>query len=87
MAYVPKRGDALMFFDVKPDYKTTDEHSMHTGCPVVAGVKWNAVKWIHGTPFRRTYLCTCRPVLVTSLSVHMTLLFVMFISPNWLNLC
>ncbi|EFJ42276.1 hypothetical protein VOLCADRAFT_67269 [Volvox carteri f. nagariensis] len=53
VAYKPKRGDALMFFDVKPDYTTTDGHSMHTGCPVVAGVKWNAVKWIHGTPFRR----------------------------------
>lgn len=30
----------------------TDEHSMHTGCPVVEGVKWNAVKWLHGKPFR-----------------------------------
>ena len=25
---------------------------MHTGCPVVSGVKWNAVKWIHGKVFR-----------------------------------
>jgi len=25
---------------------------MHTGCPVVEGIKWNAVKWIHGIPFR-----------------------------------
>ncbi|KAG2489361.1 hypothetical protein HYH03_012191 [Edaphochlamys debaryana] len=52
VAYKPKRGDALMFFDMQPDYKQTDTHSMHTGCPVVAGVKWNAVKWIHGKPFR-----------------------------------
>ncbi|GIL49191.1 hypothetical protein Vafri_5341 [Volvox africanus] len=52
VAYKPKCGDALMFFDLMPDYTTTDGHSMHTGCPVVEGVKWNAVKWIHGTPFR-----------------------------------
>ncbi|GFR51271.1 hypothetical protein Agub_g13579 [Astrephomene gubernaculifera] len=52
VAYRPKRGDALMFFDTKPDYMNGDGHSMHTGCPVVAGVKWNAVKWIHGVPFR-----------------------------------
>lgn len=35
-----------------PDYKSEDINSMHTGCPVVEGVKWNAVKWIHGIPFR-----------------------------------
>lgn len=52
VAYKPKRGDALLFFDTKPNYKDTDEHSMHTGCPVVEGVKWNAVKWLHGKPFR-----------------------------------
>ncbi|KAG2447122.1 hypothetical protein HYH02_007868 [Chlamydomonas schloesseri] len=52
VAYRPKRGDALMFFDTLPDYKQQDIHSMHTGCPVVEGVKWNAVKWLHGTPFR-----------------------------------
>ncbi|KAG2444390.1 hypothetical protein HXX76_001143 [Chlamydomonas incerta] len=52
VAYKPKRGDALLFFDTKPDYVSTDESSMHTGCPVVEGVKWNAVKWLHGTPFR-----------------------------------
>ncbi|KAL6752059.1 hypothetical protein V8C86DRAFT_2764411 [Haematococcus lacustris] len=52
VAYKPKRGDALMFYDLKPDYQTTDSNSMHTGCPVVKGVKWNAVKWLHGKPFR-----------------------------------
>ncbi len=51
VAYKPKMGDALMFYDMKPDYKMADEMSEHTGCPVVQGVKWNAVKWIHGKPF------------------------------------
>ena len=52
VAYRPKRGDAIMFYDQLPDYKQEDAMSMHTGCPVVEGVKWNAVKWIHGVPFR-----------------------------------
>jgi hypothetical protein len=26
---------------------------MHTGCPVLKGVKWTATKWIHAKPFRR----------------------------------
>ena len=56
VAYKPKRGDALLFFDMKPDYISTDESSMHTGCPVVEGVKWNAVKWLHGVPFRREWV-------------------------------
>lgn len=52
VAYKPVMGDALMFYDLNPDYKNGDSYSTHTGCPVVKGVKWNAVKWIHGIPFR-----------------------------------
>ncbi|KAG2495660.1 hypothetical protein HYH03_006260 [Edaphochlamys debaryana] len=47
----PKRGDALIFYDLKPDFKTLDPNGRHTGCPVIKGVKWNAVKWIHGKPY------------------------------------
>ncbi len=52
VAYKPKMGDALMFYDRTPDYLNADPFSTHTGCPVIEGVKWNAVKWIHGKPFR-----------------------------------
>lgn len=52
VAFKPKRGDALLFYDVTPEYKLADLYSMHTGCPVVEGIKWNAVKWVHGVPFR-----------------------------------
>jgi len=52
VAYKPRTGDALMFYDLKPNYKDADDDSTHTGCPVIKGVKWNAVKWIHGVPFR-----------------------------------
>ena len=33
---------------------TIDPHSMHAGCPVIAGEKWTATKWIHARPFRWT---------------------------------
>lgn len=32
VAYKPKRGDALLFFDKDPAYKEVDQASMHTGC-------------------------------------------------------
>jgi len=61
VAFKPKQGDALMLYDLKPDYKMADGFSTHTGCPVVTGVKWNAVKWIHGIPFRGERIrSTCR---------------------------
>jgi prolyl 4-hydroxylase len=26
---------------------------MHTGCPVIKGAKWVAIKWVHAKPFRQ----------------------------------
>jgi hypothetical protein len=46
------QGDAFMFWSVHPDGTKQDSYSMHTGCPVLKGVKWTATKWIHGRPFR-----------------------------------
>eukprot|EP00195_Chlamydomonas_chlamydogama_P013578 CAMPEP_0202891606 /NCGR_PEP_ID=MMETSP1392-20130828/1619_1 /ASSEMBLY_ACC=CAM_ASM_000868 /TAXON_ID=225041 /ORGANISM="Chlamydomonas chlamydogama, Strain SAG 11-48b" /LENGTH=352 /DNA_ID=CAMNT_0049575405 /DNA_START=201 /DNA_END=1259 /DNA_ORIENTATION=+ len=51
VAFKPVKGDALLFFSIKPD-GTHDPHSMHTGCPVVKGVKWTATVWVHSMPFR-----------------------------------
>jgi hypothetical protein len=50
------QGDAFMFWSVHPDGKREDSWSMHTGCPVLKGVKWTATKWIHSRPFRRKYI-------------------------------
>lgn len=47
------QGDAFMFWSIHPDGKREDSWSMHTGCPVLKGVKWTATKWIHSRPFRR----------------------------------
>ena len=37
-------GDALLFYTLKPD-GSQDDASIHTGCPVLQGVKWTATKW------------------------------------------
>ncbi|MQM08621.1 hypothetical protein Taro_041478 [Colocasia esculenta] len=49
-AVKPKKGDALLFFSLRPD-ATTDEYSLHGSCPVIDGEKWSATKWIHVRSF------------------------------------
>lgn len=51
VAFRPRKGDALMFWSLKPD-GTHDDMSSHEGCPVVRGVKWTATAWIHSMPFQ-----------------------------------
>ena len=51
VAAKPKKGDALLFFSLLPDGET-DNAAMHTGCPVIDGVKWTGTIWIHTNPFR-----------------------------------
>eukprot|EP00270_Netrium_digitus_P011014 TRINITY_DN3468_c0_g1_i1.p1 TRINITY_DN3468_c0_g1~~TRINITY_DN3468_c0_g1_i1.p1 ORF type:complete len:325 (+),score=62.34 TRINITY_DN3468_c0_g1_i1:88-1062(+) len=50
VAVKPKKGDALLFFSMKPD-ATPDPSSLHAGCPVIEGEKWSATKWIHEDAF------------------------------------
>lgn len=40
----PKQGDALLFWNTHVN-GTIDKHSLHGGCPVVAGTKWAMTKW------------------------------------------
>lgn len=42
----PKRGDALLFWSMRPD-GTLDPSSLHGGCPVIKGNKWSSTKWMH----------------------------------------
>ena len=49
-AVKPKRGDALLFYSLKPNGKK-DEDSLHGSCPVLKGEKWSSTKWIHVVPF------------------------------------
>ncbi|XP_008795106.1 probable prolyl 4-hydroxylase 4 [Phoenix dactylifera] len=50
IAVKPRKGNALLFFSLHPD-ATTDEISLHAGCPVIDGEKWSATKWIHVDSF------------------------------------
>lgn len=52
LAVKPVRGDAVMFYGLKPD-GTEDTTSLHGSCPTLKGEKWSATKWIHVMPFRR----------------------------------
>ena len=49
-AVKPKKGDALLFYDLtlKGDL---DDAATHAGCPVIRGVKWTATKWMHERPY------------------------------------
>ncbi|KAI8476888.1 MAG: hypothetical protein J3K34DRAFT_516155 [Monoraphidium minutum] len=48
----PYKGDALLFFSLKPDGKTHDVASLHAGCPVIRGTKWIATKWMRVGHYR-----------------------------------
>ncbi|VVB15122.1 unnamed protein product [Arabis nemorensis] len=52
IAVKPKKGDALLFFNLHPD-AIPDPMSLHGGCPVIEGEKWSATKWIHVDSFDR----------------------------------
>ncbi|KAL5229832.1 hypothetical protein ABZP36_028608 [Zizania latifolia] len=41
----PKKGDALLFWSMRPD-GTLDRSSLHGGCPVIKGNKWSSTKWM-----------------------------------------
>ncbi|KAK3135236.1 hypothetical protein QOZ80_5BG0416460 [Eleusine coracana subsp. coracana] len=54
IAVKPRKGDALLFFNLNPD-STTDSSSLHAGCPVIKGEKWSATKWIRVASFDKVY--------------------------------
>ncbi|WVZ11629.1 hypothetical protein V8G54_016159 [Vigna mungo] len=47
----PKRGDALLFWSMKPD-ATLDPSSLHGGCPVIKGNKWSSTKWMRVNEYK-----------------------------------
>lgn len=54
IAVRPRKGDALLFFNLNPD-GTTDSVSLHGGCPVIKGEKWSATKWIRVASFDKVH--------------------------------
>ncbi|KAF8012704.1 hypothetical protein BT93_I0765 [Corymbia citriodora subsp. variegata] len=47
----PKMGDALLFWNVKPD-GASDKSSLHGGCPVIKGNKWSCTKWLRAHEYK-----------------------------------
>jgi len=45
-----KKGDAVLFWDYKPD-NTPDDKTLHSSKPVVKGTKWALTKWIRQRKF------------------------------------
>lgn len=64
VAYKPKAGDAVLFYSFHPN-GTMDMASMHTGCPVIKGIKWAAPVWIHIDEFEREWVCWPGPAICT----------------------
>jgi prolyl 4-hydroxylase len=65
LAVRPKKGDALLFWDILPDGKVVDRAALHASCPTLKGTKWTATKWwvAGGGGDRCGYCCTvCRDV-------------------------
>ena len=47
----PKKGSALVFYDLDPAANYIDDDSLHEGCPVISGEKWSATLWVRtGSP-------------------------------------
>mmetsp|Transcript_29404 Transcript_29404/g.77273 ORF Transcript_29404/g.77273 Transcript_29404/m.77273 type:complete len:203 (+) Transcript_29404:474-1082(+) len=50
-AFKPQVGDALLFWDAKPD-GSLDPRTVHSATPVIGGEKWVATKWVHERRFQ-----------------------------------
>ncbi|KAF5833417.1 hypothetical protein DUNSADRAFT_10286 [Dunaliella salina] len=50
IAIKPKKGNALLFFDMDISGSKGDRRALHAACPTLKGTKWTATKWIHNHP-------------------------------------
>ena len=55
IAVRPRKGDALLMWDMGLDGKTEDRATLHASCPTLKGTKWTATKWIHPTSYGGQY--------------------------------
>ncbi|CAL0318819.1 unnamed protein product [Lupinus luteus] len=53
-AVKPIKGDALLFFNIRPN-ATADISSLHGSCSLIHGEKWSATKWIRASNFDIPY--------------------------------
>uniref|UniRef100_A0A7R9Z064 Fe2OG dioxygenase domain-containing protein n=1 Tax=Chlamydomonas euryale TaxID=1486919 RepID=A0A7R9Z064_9CHLO len=55
LAVTPRKGDALLFFDMDVAGKAGDLAALHGSCPTLRGAKWTATKWIHSKVYQDLY--------------------------------
>lgn len=72
---------ALLFYSLDLE-GSQDPSSLHTGCPIIQGVKWTATKWIHTSPFRPESLGGDAEVLSQVLLLPFVLLAISSIAYN-----
>lgn len=61
VAFKPRRGDALLFYDLLPNYKTMDQASTHTGCECARARVWGGgVQALDPAPLSRMEACVLR---------------------------
>ncbi|KXZ48876.1 hypothetical protein GPECTOR_25g461 [Gonium pectorale] len=55
----PRKGDALLFFDMDIQGSKGDRKALHASCPTLkaraTGMKWTATKWIHNKVYMGKY--------------------------------
>lgn len=61
VAAKPKAGDAVLFYSYHFN-GSMDMSSMHTGCPVIRGVKYAAPVWIHVNEWQPPLLKPSKPI-------------------------
>eukprot|EP00195_Chlamydomonas_chlamydogama_P016075 CAMPEP_0202891768 /NCGR_PEP_ID=MMETSP1392-20130828/1746_1 /ASSEMBLY_ACC=CAM_ASM_000868 /TAXON_ID=225041 /ORGANISM="Chlamydomonas chlamydogama, Strain SAG 11-48b" /LENGTH=285 /DNA_ID=CAMNT_0049575621 /DNA_START=353 /DNA_END=1210 /DNA_ORIENTATION=+ len=55
IAVRPRKGDALLFYDMDVAGAKGDRAALHASCPTLKGTKWTATKWIHNKKYMGGY--------------------------------
>lgn len=56
VTFVPRAGDAVVWFNMNPDYTRAD-YSLHGACPVINGTKLGITLWIRSKGQEIRYPC------------------------------
>ena len=54
----PRKGDALLFYNVDPKNRCLFENSLHAGKPVISGAKYIANQWVLHKPMATVGICS-----------------------------
>lgn len=52
LSITPRKGKAVLWANMKDDWRTAEPAAVHSALPVRRGVKWAATIWVHASGFR-----------------------------------